>query len=240
MTAPVVRIFIYIQAYIYIQKYIYARRGTSHCLAECFWLTDIHSSAHRENFRLLYAGDDTHHLVPRPICSSMSIRFAGTVLLPSPVAAWPTCCTRPPTFPRKKNIAENDRQLIPFAGVADLDQGALQAPPLVPLGAVLSDPPAPSLLPHDTDAHDFTAPDLVSTHYMGAGQPPPPQRLYPFVRHLRGETAPTREESAASSAPPPTDCPPSPAVLERLSTDQRTSNPHVRNRLPSHRREIVF
>ena len=74
---------------------------------------------------------------------------------------------------------------------------------------------------------------------MDADQPSPPQCLDPFVHHLRDETAPTCKESAASMAPPSDDSP-SPALLERLSTDLRASFLQVRNRLPSHMRNIAF
>ena len=47
------------------------------------------------------------------------------------------------------------------------------------------------------------------------------------------------DESAAPSAPP-IDHSPSPALLERLSADQRSSFLQTRNRLPSHMREIAF
>ena len=59
------------------------------------------------------------------------------------------------------------------------------------------------------------------------------------MHHLRDETAPTREEYTTSSVPP-ADRPPSLALLERLSTDQRTSFLPICNRLPSHMREIAF
>ncbi|MEP5732608.1 MAG: hypothetical protein ABJL67_24925, partial [Sulfitobacter sp.] len=50
---------------------------------------------------------------------------------------------------------------------------------------------------------------------------------------------PTREELAIPSTPS-VNHPPSPALLERLSTDQRTSSLQVWNCLPLHMREIAF
>ena len=74
---------------------------------------------------------------------------------------------------------------------------------------------------------------------MDVSQLLPPQCLDPFVHHLRDKTVPPCDESAASSAPP-IDRSPSPSLLKRLSTDQRSSFLQKWNRLPSHMHEIVF
>ena len=58
------------------------------------------------------------------------------------------------------------------------------------------------------------------------------------LHHLRDETAPTCDDSAASSAPP-IDRSPSPALL-RLSIDQRSSFLQTWTHLPPHMHEIAF
>ena len=68
---------------------------------------------------------------------------------------------------------------------------------------------------------------------------PPPQCLDPFIHHLRDETVPSCDEPEASLAQP-TFRAPSLALLERLSTDQRSSFLQTWNRLPLHTREITF
>ena len=123
---------------------------------------------------------------------------------------------------------QKGRQLIVLARVVDLEQGALlgtSSSPLlrVPLEAVLYDTPALTPLSCNASAHHFTVPGPVTTPSMDADQLLlPPQCWHPFVHHLRDEPAPTCDESAASSAAP-TYRSPSPALLERLSVDQRLS-----------------
>ena len=155
------------------------------------------SSAPPESFHLLYAGDTgitlsrDHRLVDVDlVCSNGAPALAGCYLVNLLHAA--TDCFV------EERIDENGRQLILLAGVADLDPDALigtSSSPLlrVPLDAVLSDAPAPSLRLHDSGAHHLPVPGPVSTHYMGADPPSPPQCLDPFVHHLPGETAPTHE-----------------------------------------------
>ena len=101
-------------------------------------------------------------------------------------------------FSAEERMMENGHQLISLAGAADLESVALpgtSSSPLlrVPLEAILSDTPVPSLHPHDTDAHQFTASGPVSAPSKDADQPSPPQCLDPFVHHLRNDTAPTRK-----------------------------------------------
>ena len=67
----------------------------------------------------------------------------------------------------------------------------------------------------------------------------PPQCRDPFIHHLRGEIIPPCGESEASLAQPTYRAPPT-ALLERLSTDQRSSFPQTWNCLPPHMREITF
>ena len=136
-------------------------------------------------------------------------------------------------FSTEEHIVENGRQLIPLAG----EPGALidtsSNPPLrVPLEAILSATPAPNPLPRDARARHFTVPGPVLAPSMDADQLlPPPQCLDPFVHHLRHEAILPCDESDASSA----QCTyrsPSPALLERLSADQRLSFLQKWNRLP--------
>ena len=68
---------------------------------------------------------------------------------------------------------------------------------------------------------------------------PPPQCLDPFIHRLRDETIPPCDESEASLAQTTYRAPSTP-LLERLSTDQRSSFLQTWNRLPSHMREITF
>ena len=198
------------------------------------------SSDQPESFPLLYAGDTG-------ITLSRNHRLVGVDLVRSNGAPTLAGCYlanmlhAATGFSAEEQIVESGRQLIPSAGAADLDSGALlgtSSNPLLrlPLKTVLSDAPASSLRIHGVD---FSVPGPVPPNSMGADPLSPPQCLDPFVRHLRDETAPTREEFGASSAPP-VDHNPSPALLERLSTDQRTSFLQVWNRLPSHMREIAF
>lgn len=110
----------------------------------------------------------------------------------------------------------------------------------VALETVLSDTPAPTPLPCDASVHHVTVPGLVISHFMDADQIlPPPQYRDPFVHHLRNETARTCDKFADSSSSP-TYRTSSPALLERLSTDQRSSFPQTCNRLPSHMHETAF
>ena len=107
-----------------------------------------------------------------------------------------------------KHIVENDRQLMPLAGVADLEPGDLRGTssnPLlrVPLEAILSDTPAPIPLPCDARAQHLTVPDPVTTLFMDAHQLlPPSQCLDPFVHHLPDETVLSCDESEAPLAQP--------------------------------------
>ena len=68
---------------------------------------------------------------------------------------------------------------------------------------------------------------------------PSPQCLDPFIYYLRDETVPPCDESEASLAQPIFHAP-SPALLERLSNDQRSSFVQTWNHLPPHVREITF
>ena len=98
---------------------------------------------------------------------------------------------------------ENGRQVIPLAGVADLEPGALlgtSSSPLlrVPLEAILSDTPAPTPLLCAVREQYFTVPGPITAPSMVADQLlPPPQCLDPFIHHLRDETIPPCDESEA-------------------------------------------
>ena len=100
----------------------------------------------------------------------------------------------------------------------------------VPLEAILSDAPAPTPLPCSDHARNFTVRGPVTA---------PSMDVDPFIRHLRDETIPPCDESEASLAQP-TYLAPLTALLERLSTDQRSSFLQTWNRLPPHMRQITF
>ena len=202
------------------------------------------ASTHQESFHLLYTGDSgmalsrDHRLIEIGLVRSNGApALAGCNLLEMLHAA--------DNFSTEEHIVENDRQFIPFAGVADLQAGALLGTsfgPLLrlPLEAILSDTPTPIPLLCDARAQQLTVPGPVTAPSTDADQLLPPlQYLDPFVHHLRDETVPPCDESEASLAQP-TYRSPSPTLLERLSADQRSSFLGTWNRLPPHMREIAF
>ena len=150
----------------------------------------------------------------------------------------------PADFSAEENIVENGRHLIPLIGVADLEPGALLGTYFsqvlrVPWEAVLPDTPTPSLHAYDPNAYQFLVPDPVFASSINADHIPPPWCLDYFVYHLRDETVPICDESAAALTPP-VDRSAFPAMLERLSADQHTSFLQVWSPLPSHMREIAL
>ena len=78
-------------------------------------------------------------------------------------------------FSTEEHIVENGRQVIPSAGVADLEPSALlgtSSSPLlrVPLEAILSNTPAPIPLPCADRAQHFTVPGPVTARSMDPDQ----------------------------------------------------------------------
>ena len=90
-------------------------------------------------------------------------------------------------FSTEEHIVENGRQVIPSAGVADLEPSALlgtSSSPLlrVPLEAILSNTPAPIPLPCADRAQHFTVPGPVTDLSMDGDQLlSPPQCLDLFI-----------------------------------------------------------
>ena len=151
------------------------------------------SSIHPESFHLIYAGDvgitrsREHRLIEVDLVRRNDApALAGCYLVDMLHAA--------DIFSTEEYIVENGRQVIPLAGVADLEPGTLlgtSPSPLLraPLEAILSDTLAPTPLPCADRAQHFTVPGPVTAPSMDADQPlPPPQCLDPFIHYLRDET----------------------------------------------------
>ena len=90
----------------------------------------LDSSGHHESFHLIYAGDTgvmfsrDHRLVDVDVVRSNGARaLAGCYLV--------DMLQRGRLFSTEERIVENGRQLIPLAGVADLEPGALIATSIV-------------------------------------------------------------------------------------------------------------
>ena len=204
----------------------------------------LDSSTHPESFHLFYAGDAgitlsrDHRLNEVDLVRrNGALALAGCYFVDMLHAA--------DILSTEEHIVENGRQLIPLAGVADLEPSALLGTSSrsllrVPLEAILSDTPAPTPLSCDDHAQHFTVPGPVTAPPMNADQLlPPPQCLDPSVHHLRDETAPPCDESEVSLTQP-TYHAPSPALLERLSTDLRSSLLQTWKLAGTHARNLVL
>ena len=111
----------------------------------------------------------------------------------------------------QKHFVASGRLLLPLTGVADLEPGDLVGVAHAPLLSVLLG---------------------ALQHVIHAAEPHPGQ-----FADCQGSTvtsSPDTSEAASAVTPP------SPALLERLNSDQRSSFMRVWARLPSHLRENAF
>ena len=134
----------------------------------------VPASTYPESFHLLYAGDADITLSPEHRLIEVDLvrpngapALAGCYLVDMLQAA--------DNVSTKKHIVEKGRQVIPLAGVADLEAGALfgtsSSPRLrVPLEAILFDTLVPNPLPCADRAKRFTVPGPVTVPSMDADQ----------------------------------------------------------------------